>query len=122
MRSQRRKLTNTLSTNYECLAVYVLTSHGQVSYQNSTNTSNNSDDEKVITPAQIVNLLNEATSLRDKPRLLVLANLRSAETLIEQPPFWPFLMQESTRNAIIFQSYGLAHESIVVPRQGSGLI
>ena len=127
MRHQLQTLVRDINSSapnadYDCAVIFVLTSHGQVFYRSSDASCVDGDDDNRITPAQIVNILGEANDLQKKPKLLVLANLRSAETLAEQPPYWQFSMQESTQNAVIFQSYSLAHQSIVVPHQGSGLI
>ena len=120
MRQQFQNLANNITNSsptcdYHSVAIFILTSHGNI-YHGAPTPSDH------LTPAQVVNTLSKATHLKDVPKLLVLANLKSSEVASEPASFWRFSMLEQTSNTVLYQAHNLAHKSIVLPNRGSWFI
>ena len=130
----RLKLTNIVhdvnssSTScYNRLAVFVITSHGRTSYYSSGDITSDYSHHKNISPNEVLGILGQALCLLDAPKMLVMANCKSAETPSATPGDWMHITPPPetvvpARNTIIYESIDLAHLSTMLPDQGSWLI
>ena len=115
------------TSNYDRLAVFVITSHGRVSHPSQSSFVKERADYENISPNEILSILGQTACLLNAPKMLVMANCKSAETSHEASKDWvaytpPKERVEPARNTIIYETIDLAHLSFMVPDKGSWLL